>query len=71
MRDDANRLVTAVENMLAEYEPSVHINAGKRQYVYPVAYFRALAAGEPVTPPPPDVLRVIVREWLAGLGVSA
>ena len=54
---------------LAERGQSLHINAGERQYVYPVAYFRGLLAGEPVEPLPDDVLRVIVREWLEGLGL--
>ena len=70
MNDDATRLIVAVEKMLDEYEPSVHINAGKRQYVYPVAYFRALVAGERVEPLPDDALRVVVHEWLQGLGVD-
>ena len=45
----------------------LHINAGGAQHVYPLAYFDAVVAGENVTPIPPDVLRVIVREWLAWL----
>ena len=45
----------------------LHINAGGAQHVYPLAYFDAVAAGEDVEPVPPDVLRVIVREWLEWL----
>ena len=45
----------------------LHINAGGAQHVYPIAYFYSLAAGEDVEPVPPDVLRVIVREWLQWL----
>jgi len=45
-------------------DPYLHIDAGEKQHVYPLAYFRSLLAGEPVDPLPADVLRVIVAEWL-------
>ena len=44
--------------------PSIHINAGAQQHVYPVSYFGALAEGREVEPLPLDVQRVIVGEWL-------
>lgn len=49
---------------------SLHINAGHTQHVYPVVYFRRLARGEAVEPPPPDVLAAIIREWLESRGVD-
>jgi hypothetical protein len=46
----------------------LHIDAGERQHVYPAGYFRRIAKGEGAEPIPPDVLQVIIREWLRGLG---
>jgi len=42
----------------------LHINAGRQQRVYPVAYFRSIAAGETAEPIPTDVLLVIMAEWM-------
>lgn len=55
---------------LAERGQSIHINTGAQQHVYPVAYFKDLAAGKPVEALPPAVLAVIVAEWLASLGIE-
>jgi hypothetical protein len=55
---------------LDEHRPHLHIDAGEKQHVYPVSYFKDIAKGETVLEPiPPDVLRVIVREWLMSLGI--
>ena len=61
MRDGTAMLVTEGA------DTHLHINAGGAQHVYPIAYFYSLAAGEAVESVPPDVLRVIVREWLEWL----
>lgn len=55
---------------VAERGKSLHIDAGERQHVYPLAYFYSLIAGEPVEPMSDDVLRVVVAEWLAGVELN-
>lgn len=55
---------------LSERGLSLHIQTDQAQHVFPVAYFRKLAAGEPVEPLPDDVLRTIIEEWLTLLGVD-
>jgi hypothetical protein len=55
---------------LEDYRPSptLLIQAGKTQHVYPVAYFESIVKGDAgVEPIPDDVLRVIVGEWLQSL----
>lgn len=50
---------------LSERMPHVIVQTKMRIYVYPVSYFRRWLAGAPgVEPPPPEVIRAIVRTWL-------
>lgn len=50
---------------MEEYRPHIVIPTDNAHHVYPMAYFESIVKGEAVEPIPEDVLRVIVKEWLA------
>ena len=50
-----------------DHRPHVVIPTPLAHHVYPVAYFQSVAEGKPVDPIPPDVLAVIIQEWINSL----
>lgn len=50
---------------LAEYQPHIVVPTPTAWHVYPEQYFRDFVSGSPVEEMPVDVMRAIVKDWLA------